>query len=198
MSRFLALIGVSVLAFAVSVAPACAGSQSAATAITSDTGGLPTFSQVNGYKSTVKVKHVSCGADCWTHGLVSQNGNLNLKAKIGFACPAGDTVDQIYYTVGNSGILWAYKYAGIMADALQSRIVDVTLQPWTRAMFESAAISALGPSWSGDEDSYHNRGNGATVAMHQDVVVFANCMEHQITRHKAFKVNTTATIVDLQ
>lgn len=198
MSRFLALVGMSVLAFAVSVAPAFAGSQSAATAITSNTGGLPTLSQVNGYKSTVKVKHVSCGEDCWTHGLVSQNGNLNLKAKIGFACPAGDTVDQIYYTVGNSGILWAYKYAGIMADALQSRIVDVTLQPWTPAMFEGAAISALGPSWSGSKDNHHNRGNGATIAMHQDVVVFANCMENQTTRHKAFKVNTTATIVDLR
>ena len=198
MSRFLALIGMSALAFAVLVAPAFAGSQSAANAIASDTGGLPTFSQVNGYKSTVKVKHVSCGADCWTHGLVSRNGNLDLKAKIGFACPAGDTVDQIYYTVGNSGILWAYKYAGILADALQSRIVDVTLQPWTPAMFEGAAISALGPSWSGSKDGHHKSGNGPTVAMHQDVVVFANCMEDQTTRHKAFKVNTTATIVDLQ
>ena len=34
--------------------------------------------------------------------------------------------------------------------------------------------------------------------MHQDVVVFANCNENQATRQKAFKVNTTAAIVDLQ
>lgn len=196
MSRFLALIGVSVLALAVSAAPSLAGSQSAVTGLTSDTGGLPTFSQVNGYTSKVNVKHVSCGTDCWTHGLASENGNLNLKAKIGFACPAGDAVDQIYYTVGGSDILWAYKYAGI--DARQSRIVDVTLQPWTPAMFEGAAISALGPSWSGGEDNHHNSRNTATIAMHQDVVVFANCIENQATRQKAFKVNSKAAIVDLQ
>ncbi len=196
MSRFLALIGVSVLALAVSAAPSLAGSQSAVTGLTSDTGGLPTFSQVNGTKSKVNVKHVSCGKDCWTHGLVSENGNLNLKAKIGFACPAGDAVDQIYYTVGGSDILWAYKYAGI--DAQQSRIVDVTLQPWTPAMFEGAAISALGPSWSGGEDNHHNSRNSATITMHQDVVVFANCIENEATRQKAFKVNSKATIMDLQ
>lgn len=196
MSRFLALIGVSVLALAVSAAPSLAGSHSAAGGLTSDTGGLPTFSQVNGYNSKVNVKHVSCGKDCWTHGLASKNGNLNLKAKIGFACPAGDAVDQIYYTVGGSDILWAYKYAGV--DAQQSRIVDVTLQPWTPAMFEGAAISALGPSWSGGEDNHHNSRNNATIAMHQDVIVFANCIENQATRQKAFKVNSKAAIVDLQ
>ena len=196
MSRFLALIGVSVLALAVSAVPSLAGSQSAVTGLATDTGGLPTFSQVNGYTSKVNVKHVSCGKDCWTHGLASKSGNLNLKAKIGFACPAGDAVDQIYYTVGGSDILWAYKYAGV--DAQQSRIVDVTLQPWTPAMFEGAAISALGPSWSGGEDNHHNSRSNATIAMHQDVVVFANCIENQATRQKAFKVNSKAAIVDLQ
>jgi len=199
MSRFLSLIGASALALAISAAPSLAGSKPVgATGMTSDTGGLPTFSQVNGTKSVVKVKHVGCGEDCWTHGLVSQNGNLNMKAKMGFACPAGDFVDQIYYTVGNSGILWAYKYAGVQADALRSRVVDVTLQPWTPAMFEGAAISALGPSWSGGEDNHHNARDTATIAMHQDVVVFANCAEDQTTRHKAFKVNTNATITDLE
>ncbi|HEV8391911.1 MAG TPA: hypothetical protein VGQ35_18810 [Dongiaceae bacterium] len=197
MSRFLTLLGASAaLMLAISAAPSLAGSQSAVTGLATDTGGLPTFSQVNGYTSKVKVKHVSCGKDCWTHGLVSRNGNLNLKAKMGFACSAGDAVDQVYYTVGSSGILWAYKYAGI--DARQSRIIDVTLQPWTPAMFEGAAISALGPSWSGGEDNHHNRSNTAVIAMHQDVVVFANCIEDQTTRHKAFKVNSKATIVDLE
>lgn len=196
MSRFTRLIGMSVLALAVSAAPSLAGSQSGATGLTSDTGGLPTFSQVGGYTSKVNVKHVSCGKDCWTHGLASKSGNLNLKAKIGFACPAGDAVDQIYYTVGGSDILWAYKYAGI--DAQRSRIVDVTLQPWTPAMFEGAAISALGPSWSGGEDNHHNRSNTATITMHQDVTVFANCIGNQATRQKVFKVNTKATIVDLE
>ena len=196
MARVSMLAGAAALALAASVAAALAGTPSAATSLKSDTGGLPTFSQVNGYKSKVAVKHVGCGKDCWTHGLASQNGNLNLKAKIGFACPAGDAVDQIYYTVGGSDVLWAYKYAGI--DAQQSRIVDVTLQPWTPAMFEGAAISALGPSWSGGEDNHHNSRNAASIAMHQDVVVFANCIENQATRQKAFKVNTTAAIVDLQ
>jgi len=196
MSRFSMLAVASALVLAVSTAPSLAGSQSAATGLASDTGGLPTCSQVNGYKSKVNVKHVSCGEDCWTHGLASRNGNLNLKAKIGFACPAGDAVDQIYYTVGSSDILWAYKYAGI--DAQRSRIVDVTLQPWTPAMFEGAAISALGPSWSGAEGNHHNRSNAAIIAMHQDVEIFANCIEDQTTRHKAFKVNTKAVIVDRQ
>jgi hypothetical protein len=196
MSRFSTLVGMTALALAVSSAPSLAGSQSAAGGLTSDTGGLPTFSQVNGYKSKVNVKHVSCGKDCWTHGLVTEKGNLNMKAKMGFACLAGDAVDQIYYTVGNSDVLWAYKYAGI--DAQLSRIVDVTLQPWTPAMFQGAAISALGPSWSGGEDNHHNRSNTATITMHQDVEVFANCIEDQTTRHKAFKVNSKATIVDLQ
>lgn len=197
MSRFSGLVGASVLALAFASIPAMAGSKPVGpTDMASDTGGLPTFSQVNGTKSVVKVKHVSCGEDCWTHGLTSRNGNLNMKAKIGFACPAGDFVDQIYYTVGNSGILWAYKYAGV--DARQSRIVDVTLQPWTPAMFEGAAISALGPSWSGGEDNHHNASNSATMPMHQDVVVFANCTENQATRQKAFKVRTTAAITDLE
>ena len=70
MSRVSMLAGAAALALAVSTAPALAGSPSAATGFKSDTGGLPTFSQVNGYKSKVKVKHVSCGKDCWTHGLV--------------------------------------------------------------------------------------------------------------------------------
>jgi hypothetical protein len=196
MSRVSMLASAAALAVAVSAAPAFAGSPAAVGGIASDTGGLPTFSQVNGYTSKVNVKHVSCGKDCWTHGLANRNGNLNLKAKIGFACPSGDAVDQIYYTVGGSGILWAYKYAGI--DAQQSRIVDVTLQPWTAAMFEGAAISALGPSWSGGEGNHHDRSNTATIAMHQDVVVFANCIGNQATRQKAFKVNTKATIVDLE
>ncbi|NJO37364.1 MAG: hypothetical protein HC871_06745 [Rhizobiales bacterium] len=196
MARVSMLAGAAALALAVSAVPALAGSPSAATGFKSDTGGLPTFSQVNGYTSKVKVKHVSCGKDCWTHGLVSKNGNLNLKAKMGFACPPGDAVDQIYYSVGGSDIMWAYKYAGV--DAQQSRIIDVTLQPWTPAMFEGAAISALGPSWSGDKDDHHNNSNTATIAMHQDVEVFANCQEDQTTRHKSFKVNTKATIVDLE
>ena len=198
MSRFAAMVGTSLLALAVSAVPTLAGSKTpaASTSIASDTGGLPTFSQVNGYKSKVIVKHVSCGKDCWTHGLVSENGNLKLKAKIGFACPAGDFVDQIYYTIGDSDIQWAYKYANLMADEQQSRIVDVTLKPWTPAMFEGAAISALGPSWSGDKDNHHNRSNTATIAMHQDIEVFANCSADQTTRHKAFKLNTTATIID--
>ena len=195
MSRVSMLAGAAVLVLAVSTAPALAGSPSAATSLKSDTGGLPTFSQVNGYKSKVKVKHVSCGKDCWTHGLVSENGNLNLKAKMGFACPPGDAVHRIYYTVGSSDILWAYKFAAFKE---QSRIVEVTLQPWTPAMFEGAAISALGPSWSGGEDNHHNSRNTATIAMHQDVEVFANCIEDQTTRHKAFKVNSKAMIVDLE
>lgn len=196
MSRVSMLAGAAALAVAVSAAPGFAGSPAAVGGIASDTGGLPTFSQVDGFKSKVNVKHVSCGKDCWTHGLANRTGNLSLKAKIGFACPSGDVVDQIYYTVGGSDILWAYKYAGV--DARQSRIVDVTLQPWTPAMFEGAAISALGPSWSGGEDNHHNSSNTATIAMHQDVVVFANCAENQATRQKAFKVNTKATIVDLE
>jgi hypothetical protein len=195
MARVSMLAGAAALALAVSAAPALAGSPSSATGFKSDTGGLPTFSQVNGYKSKVKVKHVSCGKDCWTHGLVSENGNLNLKAKMGFACPPGDAVYRIYYTVGDSDILWAYKFA---ASKEQSRIVEVTLQPWTPAMFEGAAISALGPSWSGGEDNHHNSRNTATIAMHQDVEVFANCLEDQTTRHKSFKVNSKATIVDLE
>jgi hypothetical protein len=195
MSRHFALIGASILALAVSTAPALAGSPSAADGIASDTGGLPTFSQVNGYKSKVNVKHVSCGKDCWTHGLVSKQGNLNLKAKMGFACPPGDAVYRIYYTVGDSDIMWAYKFAAFQE---QSRIVEVTLQPWTPAMFEGAAISALGPSWSGGEDNHHNRSNTATIAMHQDVEVFANCLKDQTTRHKSFKVNTKASIIDLE
>jgi hypothetical protein len=195
MARVSMLAGAAALALAVSAAAALAGSPSAATSLKSDTGGLPTFSQVNGYKSKVKVKHVSCGKDCWTHDLVSENGNLNLKAKMGFACPPGDAVHRIYYTVGDSETLWAYKFAAFKE---QSRIVEVTLQPWTSAMFEGAAISALGPSWSGGEDNHHNTRNTATIAMHQDVEVFANCLEDQTTRHKSFKVNTKATIVDLE
>jgi hypothetical protein len=196
MSRFALLIGWSALAFAVAGAPALAGQPTAATGFATDTGGLPTFSQVNGYKSKVSVKHVSCGEDCWTHGLVSEKGNLNLKAKMGFACPAGDHVEQIYYTVGNSKVIWAYKYDGGVAQ--QSRIETVTLQPWTPAMFEGAAISALGPSWSGDQDDHHNTSNTAVMPMHQDVEVFANCMTDDATRHKSFKVHTKATIRDLQ
>ncbi len=196
MTRISSLVGMSVLAIAASAAPSFAGSQSAASGFASDTGGLPTFSQVNGYKSKVPVKHVSCGEDCWTHGLVSEKGNLSLTAKMGFACPAGDAVERIYYTVGNSGVLEAYQYNGGVKH--QSRIATVTLQPWTPAMFEGAAISALGPSWSGGEDNHHNQSNTATIAMHQDIEVFANCIEDQTTRHKAFKVNSTATIVDLR
>lgn len=203
MKRILTAIGIAALTCA--SLPALAdgltfgnaqGGAQAATGFTSNTGGLPTFSQVNGTKSKVQVEHVSCGKDCWTHGLANKTGNLNLKAKIGFACKAGDYVDQIYYTVGNSGVLWAYKYAGV--DAQQSRIVDVTLQPWTPAMFEGAAISALGPSWSGSEDNHHNTSNSASIAMHQDVEVFANCGVDQATRHKAFKVHTKAAITDLE
>ena len=195
MSRVSMLAAAAALALAVSTVQALAGSPSAVDGIASDTGGLPTFSQVNGYKSKVAVKHVSCGKDCWNHGLVSKQGNLNLKAKMGFACPPGDTIYRIYYTVGDSDILWAYKFA---AFAEQSKVVEVTLQPWTPAMFEGAAISALGPSWSGGEDNHHNRSNTATITMHQDVEVFANCQEDQTTRHKSFKVNTKATIVDLE
>lgn len=195
MSRVSMLAGAAALVLAVSVAPALAGSPAAVDGIASDTGGLPTFSQVNGYKSKVPVKHVSCGKDCWTHGLVGKNGNRNLKAKMGFACPPGDAVHRIYYTVGDSEIMWAYKFAAFQE---QSKIVEVTLQPWTAAMFEGAAVSALGPSWSGSEDNHHNRSNTATIAMHQDVEVFANCLVDQTTRRKSFKVNTKAAIIDLE
>ena len=44
-------------------------------------------------------------------------------------------------------------------------------------MFEGAAISALGPSWSGGEDNHHNRSNTATIAVHRDVEVCAKCLE---------------------
>lgn len=189
------LAGAAALVLAVSAAAAVAGSPATVDDIASDTGGLPTFSQVNGYKSKVPVKHVSCGKDCWTHGLASRNGNRNLKAKMGFACPPGDAVHRIYYTVGDSGIMWAYKFAAFQE---QSKIVEVTLQPWTAAMFEGAAVSALGPSWTGGEDNHHNKSNTATIALHQDVEVFANCLKDQTTRHKSFKVNTKATIVDLE
>lgn len=171
------------------------GIQPAATDFTSDTGGLPTFSQVDGYKAKVEVKHVSCGKNCWTHGLAKKSGNLNLTAKMGFACPAGDAVERIYYTIGNSEILYAYEDGGVRN---QSVIAAVTLQPWTAAMYEGAAISALGPSWSGAKDDHHNTSNHATIGMHQDVEVFANCIEDRATRHKAFKVNTQAAIIDLE
>lgn len=195
MMRVSMLAGAAALVLAVSAAAAVAGSPATVDDIASDTGGLPTFSQVNGYKSKVPVKHVSCGKDCWTHGLASRNGNRNLKAKMGFACPPGDAVHRIYYTVGDSGIMWAYKFAAFQE---QSKIVEVTLQPWTAAMFEGAAVSALGPSWTGGEDNHHNKSNTATIALHQDVEVFANCLKDQTTRHKSFKVNTKATIVDLE
>lgn len=162
---------------------------------TSNTGGLPTFSQVDGYTAKVEVKHVSCGQDCWTHGLAKKTGNLDLTAKMGFASPPGDAVERIYYTVGSSGFIYAYEDGGAQK---QSVIATVTLQPWTAAMYEGAAISVLGPSWSGSEDNHHNTSNHATIRMHQDVEVFANCTGDQATRHKAFKVNTKAAIIDLE
>jgi len=172
------------------------GAQPAVTGFTSDTGGYPTFSQVNGTKAKVQVKHASCGEDCWTHVLANPNGNLDLTAKMGFACPAGDSVQRIYYSVGNSGVLYAYEYKG--GPQKRSMIATAVLQPWTAAMFEGAAISAFGPSWSGGEDNHHNTSNSATIMMHQDVEVFANCIADQTTRHKAFKVHTKASIIDLE
>lgn len=172
------------------------GALPAAGSFTTDTGGLPTLSQVNGTTAKVFVKHVSCGQDCWTHGLTSDKGNLNVTVKMGFTCPAGDAVEQIYYSVGNSATIFAYQYKGGVKK--QSVIATATIQPWTPAMFEGAAISALGPSWSGDKDDHHNTKNTAKIAMHQDVKVFGNCLTDQATGIKVHKVHTMATIIDQQ
>jgi hypothetical protein len=203
MKRLLNAIGIAALtcgalpaaADGLTFGGAQAGGQ-AANGFTSDTGGYPTFSQVNGTKAKVQVKHASCGEDCWTHVLAKPNGNLDLTAKMGFACPAGDSVQQIYYSVGNSGIAHAYEYKGGLKK--QSVIATATLQPWTPEMFQGAAVSALGPSWSGAKDNHHNTSNSATIMMHQDVEVLANCMKDQTTRHKTFKVHTKASIIDLE
>lgn len=169
--------------------PAAAGS------FASNTGGLPTFSQVNGYKSTAVTKHAACGADCWTHDLVSNSGNLDLTVKMGFACPAGDYVENIYFDyVPGVGLEFAYQYDGGVKH--QQRVATVVLQPWTALDFETAANQALGGTWAGDE--YPAPKQHGTIQMAKTIRVLANCGNDDTTKYKDFVIRTKLSATDAE
>ena len=159
----------------------------------SPTGGLPSLSQVGGYSSKAYTQHESCGAGCWTHGLTNENGNLDMTVKIGFSCPAGDAVGQIWYDfVPGVGMQQVYAYNG--GAQHQQRIETVKIQPWTPAQFEAAANQALGGDWFGPQ--YPAGLQSGQTAMHQTVRVIANCINDDTTRHKDFVVHSQLTAID--
>lgn len=166
---------------------------SAAGGFASNTGGLPTFSQVNGTKSKAVTEHASCGADCWTHDLVSHSGNLDLTVKMGFACPAGDYVEQIYYDyVPGVGLEFAYQYDGGFKQ--QQKVATIVLQPWSAVDFESAANQALGGTWGDDE--YPAPQQHGTIDMTRSIRVFANCGNDDTTKYKDFVIRTRLSATD--
>ena len=169
------------------------GGPSGPGAFQTPTGGLPTFSQVGGRTSKAYTQHESCGAGCWTHGLTNQNGNLDMTVKIGFSCPAGDAVGQIWYDfVPGAGMQQVYAYNG--GTQHQQRIETVKIQPWTPAQFEAAANQALGGDWFGPQ--YPAGPQSGQTAMHQTVRVIANCINDDTTKHKDFLVHSNLTAID--
>jgi hypothetical protein len=173
-------------------APSAAGGGAPGLSEKVATGGYPTFSQVNGYKAKAATKHASCGGDCWTHALVSKKGNLDVTVKMGFSCPAGDGVEQIYYSLGPGGpVEHAYEYGG--GAKQQQKIATVVLQPWTPAQFEAAANQALGGNWQGLGPSGPQTGQ---IDMSMPIRVFANCITAEATKHKDFVIHTRLTATD--
>lgn len=166
---------------------------SAANGLASDTGGYPTFSQVDGRTAKAVTKHESCGADCWTHGLVSDDGNRNVTIKIGLSCPgAGDYVDRIYYNFPGKPVVFLYEYDGGVKH--QQRVVTEVVQPWTVAQFENAANTALGGNWAGTE--YPAPAQTGQIQLHEYPEVYGECASYGSAKHKQYAVHTTLTAID--
>ena len=169
------------------------GGQAGASSMTSNTGGYPTFSQVNGRTAKAVTKHESCGADCWTHGLVSDNGNRSLTVKVGLSCPgAGDYVERLYYNFQGEEIVFLYEYDGGVKH--QSRIETEVVQPWSVAQFENAANTALGGNWAGDE--YPAPAQTGQIQLHEYMEVYGECASYGSAKHKQYPIHTTLTATD--
>jgi hypothetical protein len=170
-----------------------AGGVAGAGSLTSNTGGYPTFAQVNGRAATAVTRHESCGAGCWTHALVSDNGNRNLTIKIGLSCPAaGDYVERLYFNLAGDPITPLYEYDGGVKH--QQRIVAAVIQPWSVTQFENAANIALGGNWAGAE--YPAPAQTGQIQLHEYVEAYGECASYGSAKHKQFPIHTTLNATD--
>jgi hypothetical protein len=153
----------------------------------------PTLAQLGSVQAYVPMKHDNCDGvvDCKIHKLATTSGNLNMKARIGMSCSAGQTVTSLAYQPEGQNIR---RLINGNTNS-QSRVLDVTMQPFSRDEFEKAGQAAFGGSWP-----IPGRSNNTTKivkkTLKKSISVLGRCSGSAITQMKSFPVTVTTTFED--
>jgi len=153
----------------------------------------PTLAQLGSTQAYVPMKHGSCDGviDCGTHKLATKSGNLKMKVKIGMTCPTGQTVTHLAYQPQGQSTKTLIKGN----TNAQSRVLDVTLQPFSLDEFEEAGQVALGGSWP-TPGGHNNTTKTVKKTLKKSISVQGRCSGSAITQMKSFPVTLTATFED--
>ena len=98
----------------------------------------------------VPMTHVSIGLDSKTHGLATEEGNLNMLLTVGFCCADSNIAELKIFPVGTPGddpdpTPGEYDVPGAEGFSSFSRLVSV--QPFTLNDLDEACEMALGGGW---------------------------------------------------
>lgn len=153
----------------------------------------PSLAQLGSTQADVPMKHGGCDGviDCGTHKLATTSGNLNMKTKIGMTCPVGQTVTYLAYQPQEQST----KTLINGNTNAQSRVLDVTIQPFSLNEFEKAGQAALGGNWP-TPGGHNNTTKTVKKTLKKSIRVEGRCSGSAITQMKSFPVTVTATFED--
>lgn len=154
--------------------------------------GVPEMLQTGGTTAFVPMKHGSCGiADCSTHVLASQDGNLDVPFKLRMTCPAGTTVT-----------FFAYQFPGqnqaqvVTSDTGSASFEDdVAAQPYSKLELEQACQTAMGGAWV-SPGSHNNGSKLVPSAIGETVQVWGQCSGWANSVKRSYPVYTSLTCSD--
>lgn len=104
-------------------------------------------------KATVHLRHAPPKA----YYRLAKQGNLDLSAKLSFACPVGDHVASLSYAPLKGKEIFFYQHKGPRRRFVS---LDVALRPWTAQEFERLGAAALRAAWTAPTKPY-SAGTGA-------------------------------------
>lgn len=128
--------------------------------------GIPTlFGHATAF---VPMTHVSCGLDCSTHGLATEDGNLNMNLNVGACCPPAHPTVSIKV----SGLATDTPYL----DQGNSPYSDtISVQPFSLKDLNTACEVALAGSWA-TPGSHKNAQQTVVTLLEKNITIEATCV----------------------
>jgi hypothetical protein len=156
-------------------------------------GSGPTLAQLGSTQAYVPMEHGGCDGvvDCGTHKLATTSGNLNLRVRVGMSCPGGQTVTYLAYQPERQNTRTLINGN----TNSQSRVLDITIQPFSLDEFEKAGQAAFGGSWP-TPGGHNNTAKTVKKTLKKSISVLGRCSGSAVTQMKSFPVTVTATFED--